>query len=164
MLPTKKKLELFVLVTLISVWHIPVSASVAHTYRLPALLVHAQRAVRKVEPEQALDLLVGRIESLRDADHRAQAHALVCQARYQQQDYVSAEKSCDAAINTGKPSWSHVNNRGVMRFMLGRYDEALTDFRHAASIMVSASLQQARSIRRNVTAAQRRLALKQPAH
>ncbi len=162
MLKAKKKLVgMLAVIALLGMWQTPVNASVADTYHLPTVLVQAQRAVEKGNPEHALDLLAGRIEALRAADHQAQAHALVCQARYQQQDYVSAEKSCDIAVNTGRPSWSHVNNRGVMRFMLGRYDEALTDFRHAASIRVSASLQQSRSIRRNVAAAERRLALKQ---
>ena len=156
MLRTKNLIGLFTLVTL--VWHTQLSASVAHSYRLPTVLVQAQRAVEKGNPGRALDLLNGRMENLREPNDKAQAHALVCQAKYQQQDYANAEKSCDMAVNTGRPSWSHFNNRGVMRFVLGRYEEALADFRQAAAIMLTASQQQSRSIRSNVAAAERRLA------
>ncbi len=159
MLQSKNLVGLFTLAALPGIfWQTPVSASMADGYRPPTVLVQAQRAVEKGKPKRALDLLAGRIEALRAADHRAQAHALVCQARYQQRDYAGAEKSCDIAVSTGTPNWSDVNNRGVMRFLLGRYHDALTDFRHAASIGVTASLQQSRSMRRNAAAAQRRLA------
>ena len=159
MLQSKKLVGLCLLASLPMIfWQTKVSAGVADTYRLPSVLVQAQQAVEKGKPGRALGLLAGRIDSLRDPDHQAQAHAVICQAQYQQQDYASAEKSCDIAATTGRPSWSHFNNRGVMRFMLGRHDEALTDFRQAASIMLTASQQQSRSVRRNVSAAQRRLA------
>lgn len=158
MLLSKKLVGMLALISLPGmIWHATASASVEDTYRLPSVLVLAQRAVEKGKPRHALALLDGRIDSLRDPNHRAQAHALVCQAHYQQKDYVNAEKSCDIAASTGRPSWSHFNNRGVMRFTLGRYDEALTDFRRA-STMLTASQQQSRSIRSNVAAAKRRLA------
>lgn len=160
MLLSKKVVGLVVLISVPSMfWQARASASAADHYnRLPNVVLKAQRAVEKGHPERALDLLAGRIDSLPFPAGQAHAHALICQAHYQKQDYLSAEKSCDVAANTGRPSWSHLNNRGVMRFMLGRYDEALTDFRQAASIMVSASKEQSRSIRSNVSAATRRLA------
>ncbi|MGI9285933.1 MAG: tetratricopeptide repeat protein [Pseudomonadales bacterium] len=159
MLLSKKLVGMIVLISVPSMfWQASVSANVVDHYRLPNVLLKAQRAVEKGHPERALELLAGRIDSLPSPNGQAQAYALICQAQYQQQDYASAEKSCDIAANTGRPRWSHFNNRGVMRFMLGRYDEALIDFRQAASIMVSASKVQSRSIRSNVTAAKRRLA------
>ena len=139
-------------------WQAGASASVADHYRLPNALQKAERAVERGHPDHALGLLEGRIDGLREPSTQAVAHALICQAHYQKQDYVRAEKSCDLAANTGRPSWNHLNNRGVMRFMLGRYDEALSDFRQAASIMLSASSAQSRSIRSNVSAAKRRMA------
>ena len=159
MLLSKKLVGLVVLISVPSMfWQARVSANVADHYRLPHVLLKAERAVERGNPDHALDLLAGRIDDLRDPSMQAVAHALNCQALYQKQDYLGAEKSCDVAVNTGRPNWSHLNNRGVMRFMLGRYNAALTDFRQAASIMVSASKEQSRSIRSNVSAAQRRLA------
>lgn len=158
MLLSKKLVGLLVLVSLPGMfWQVKVNASVVDHYT-PNVLLKAQRAVEKGKPARAIGLLDGRIQTLRDPNHQAEAHALICQAQYQQRDYASAEKSCDIAVNTGRPSWSHFNNRGVMRFLLGRYSEALTDFRRAASIRVTASSEQSRAMRKNASAAQRRLA------
>lgn len=159
MLQSKKLAGLLALAALPAMfWQTTASAGLADSYRPPSVVVLAQRALDKGKSVRALALLDGRIEGLRDSNHQAQAHALVCQALYQKKDYVAAEKSCDIAVSTGRPSWSHFNNRGVMRFALGRYGEALTDFRQAASTMLTASRQQSRSVRSNIAAAKRRMA------
>lgn len=159
MLLSKKLVGWVALVSVPSMfWQAGASAGVADHYRLPNALLKAERAVERGDPDRALGLLEGRINDWRHPTSQAEAHAVICQAHYQKRDYVSAEKSCNIAVNTGRPSWSHLNNRGVMRFKLGRFDEALTDFRQAASIMLSASTTQSRSIRSNISAAQRRTA------
>jgi len=80
-------------------------------------------------------------------------------AEYQKHDYISAEKSCDLAVKSDRPNWSHYNNRGVMRFMLGDYEAALGDFRRAASFaLMPGSKSESRSIRKNVYATEKILA------
>lgn len=154
---TKKLVGLLIIITPAMAWQANVSAEVLGFNRQPIVLLKAERAVATGNPDRVLALLETRIGNIHRPADQAQGYALICQAHYQKQDYNSAEKSCDKAANTGKPSWSHFNNRGVMRFKLGQYDAALTDFRQAASSMYSASRVQARSVRSNVAAAQRHL-------
>ena len=95
MLLSKKLVGMIVLISAPSMfWQASVNANVVDHYRLPNVLLKAQRAVEKGYPERALGLLAGRIDGLRHPDNQAQAHALICQAQYQKQDYASAEKSC----------------------------------------------------------------------
>jgi Flp pilus assembly protein TadD len=138
-------------------WQTGVSAAVINHSHVPTVLLKSERAVVKGQADRALSLLAGKIEDMKDASHRAQGHALVCQALYQKQDYINAEKSCDIAVKEGKPNQSHLNNRGVMRFMLGRYDEALRDFRKAVLIVSVDSPSLSKSVRRNLSAAERRV-------
>ena len=154
---SKKLIGLFTLLFVTSMfWQTQASADTMERHRLPIALKKAERALRNQDPDRAISLLEGRIDGMRHKVAIAQAHALICKAHYQTHDYLSAEKSCDLAVTTGRPNWSHVNNRGVMRFMLGRYDDALKDFSRAASrALIHASHSQSRSIRKNIAAAQR---------
>ncbi len=156
MLIAKKLVGLLVISVPAMLWQANVSAEVLDSLHLPNVLLKAEKALAKGNPDRVLELLETRIGNLHRPADQAQGYALICQAHYQKQDYDSAEKFCDKAANTGRPYWSHFNNRGVMRFKLGHYDAALTDFRQAASTMYLASHVQARSVRRNVAAAQQR--------
>jgi len=162
MLQLKRFVGLFTLVSLTSTfWQTQAYADTLESHRLPIVLKTAERALRNQDPNRAMDLLKGRIDGMRHEVARAQAHALMCKAHYQASDYVSAERSCDLAVTTGHPNWSHFNNRGVMRFMLKRYEEALNDFSRAASLaLLPATNSQSRKISKNVYAAQRRIASK----
>lgn len=157
MLISQRLLRLFGFVAVASMfWQTQASADTFESHRLPIVLKKAERALRNQDPDRAIDLLKGRIERMRHEVAQVHAHALMCTALYQLGDYVRAEKSCDRAVMSGSPNWSHFNNRGVMRFKLGRYDEALSDFSRAASMaLIPASYTQSRNIRKNVSAAQR---------
>jgi Flp pilus assembly protein TadD len=132
-------------------WQAPAQADVFSHYQ-PNVLIKAERALQSGKPDRALTMLDGRIANLRHVGLQAQGHALVCKAHFQKRDFVSAEQACDKAVNTGEGSlsWSDVNNRGVMRLMLGRFDDALNDF-HQAAVMNPGS----RSIHRNISTAKR---------
>ena len=158
MLLAKKIVGILVVTASAMAWQANVSADFYGFTRQPIVLIKAERAVAKGNPDRVLELLATRMDNIHRAEDQAQAYALICQAHYQKQNYASAEKFCDKAANIGKPSWSHLNNRGVMRFKLGQYDAALTDFRQAATRMYSASHAETRSVRRNLAAAERRLA------
>ena len=160
MLISKKLVGLLALISVTSMaWQTEASADTMDNHRLPSVLQKAERALENEDPDRAIGLLEGRIDAMRHQVAQAQAHTLMCKAHYQKQDYLSAEKSCDLAVTTDRLNWSHLNNRGVMRFMLGRYDEALNDFSHAGAIaLLPASTSQSRSIRNNVSAAQRHIA------
>ena len=107
------------------------------------------------EADRAIELLIAKVDDLQRPNLRSKGHALLCKAQYQKQGYVLAEEHCDKAVNLGSPSWSNLNNRGVMRFLLGRYDEALTDFTQASSIMLaSAPKSQMLSVKNNIASAQ----------
>jgi Flp pilus assembly protein TadD len=113
--------------------------------------------VSRGETDRAIELLIANVDDLQRPNLRSKGHALLCKAQYQKQDYVLAEEHCDKAVNLGSPNWSNLNNRGVMRFLLGRYQEALTDFTQAASRMsLSAANSQKWSVKNNIASAQTR--------
>ncbi len=62
--------------------------------------------------------------------------ALECRAHFDRRDFEAAERACDTAVARGhhQDMWSHFNNRGAVRLMLGRHDEALADFRKATRL------------------------------
>ncbi len=119
----------------------------------PSVLAQAERALRRGNSDRALDLLQ-RTSNKRKGASEARRQALTCKALYQQQNYERAEVACDLAIAAEQTNWSHYNNRGVMRYKTERYSEALSDFKHAASIMVAANSKQRRSVKRNISAAE----------
>lgn len=124
----------------------------------PNLLLKAERSVARGQSDHVIQLLGGRVDELQRRYLRSSGYGFLCQAHYQKQDYVSAEKSCDKAVTIGRPGWSTLNNRGVMRFKLERYEEALADFEKAASIMMrTSSVSQRRSVRHNISAAGERI-------
>ena len=147
-LPRNLATALIMAVVSSSLWQSNVSADVFDHYK-PNVLVKADRALQRGQPDRVLELLTGRIETLRHAPYRGEGYALVCKAYYQNQDFLRAEKACDDAVNATTSNWSHLNNRGVMRYLLGRYDEALSDFRQAAAVNAKS-----RSIRENLSAVQ----------
>jgi len=132
-------------------WHSQAGADALDHYQ-PAPLVKAERALERGDATRALGLLDGRVDTLRAGVERAQGHALVCRARFARGEFDLAERACDAAVEEGggAAAWSHLNNRGVMRLLLGRSEEALADF-HAAERLNPA----AGSVRRNIAAARR---------
>ena len=138
-------------------WLNGASASTPVYHQEPIVLKKAERMVSRGEADRAIELLGAKAADLQRPNLRSKGHALLCKAQYQKQDYVLAEEHCDKAVNLGSPNWSDLNNRGVMRFLLGRYKEALTDFNQAGSIMmVSASKSQNRSVKNNIASAQSR--------
>ncbi|MDZ7785173.1 MAG: tetratricopeptide repeat protein [Halioglobus sp.] len=130
-------------------WQSRANADTIDHYR-PSVLIKAERALERGNPERALSLLEGNLEGLRRDAYRADGNALVCRARYEKGDYAAAEQACDTAVRlgSGPQVWSHLNNRGVMRLLLGRVEEALQDFEAAADLNP-----QAWSIHRNIDAA-----------
>src|SRR6056297_281511 len=131
-------------------WNARANADAIEHYQ-PNLLTQAERALERGRPDNALGLLEGRVEGFRRPAHQAQAHAVVCRAWYEKGEYHKAERACDAAVQLDGAAlaWSHLNNRGVMRLLLGRVDEALADFHAAAS-----KNPQAWSVRRNLAASE----------
>ena len=132
-------------------WHSQAGADALDHYQ-PAPLVKAERALERGDAQRALGLLEGRVDTLRGGVERARGHALVCRARFSQGEYELAERACDAAVEEGgaAAAWRHLNNRGVMRLMLGRSEEALADFRAAERLNPAAG-----SVRRNLAAAKK---------
>ncbi|MEH6516397.1 MAG: hypothetical protein V7742_06920 [Halioglobus sp.] len=147
-----------VAVTLLAPWQTTVSAATPVYSHIPATLVKAERSVARGQPDRVIQLLGNKVENLRRPEMQAIGYGLLCQAHYQKEDYVSAEKFCDKAATTGAPNWSHLNNRGVMRVKLERYDEALVDFKRSASIMLaSAPTAQMHSVKRNISSTSERI-------
>ncbi|MEH6593846.1 MAG: hypothetical protein V7746_26500 [Halioglobus sp.] len=138
-------------------WLNGASASTPVYHQEPNMLEKADRMLSRGEADRAIELLSATVDDLQRPNLRSKGHALLCKAQHQKQDYVLAEEHCNQAVNLDSPNWSNLNNRGVMRFLLGRYEEALIDFNQAASIMMlSASKSQNRSVRKNIASAQSR--------
>jgi len=132
-------------------WHGRANADVLGHYQPPALL-KAEWALERGNPDRALALLDSRKAELRRWRAEADASALACRAWYDKGDFERAEQACDQAVQQGggAAAWSHLNNRGVMRLLLGRTDEAIADFHEAASRNPSA-----RPVHRNLAIAAR---------
>jgi Flp pilus assembly protein TadD len=136
----------------IALWQSEVNASATEFNPTPNILVKAERSVARGQSDQVIQLLDSKVDDLRRPEQKSTGYGFLCVAHYQKKDYVSAEKFCDKAVTSGSPNWSHLNNRGVMRFKLERYDEALVDFRKAASIMmVTAPNLQKHSVKHNIS-------------
>ena len=88
---------------------------------------------------------------MRKSSNQAEGYGLICRAYFQQQDFQAAEQNCDKAVTIGGGAsvWSYLNNRGVMRLLLDRPDDALADFRKAAAMNPTE-----RSVRRNMSLAE----------
>ncbi len=115
-------------------WHGPADADTLGHYQ-PTVLRKAELALQHGHPDHALALLQGRGAELRRWRAEAQGSDLMCRAYFEQGDYASAERACDAAVLAGGESaWSYVYHRGVMRLLLGRVDEGVADLRRAASM------------------------------
>lgn len=129
-----------ILITVIAVaaatmllWNARANADALEHYR-PNLLTKAERALERGRPDQALGLVESRVEAFTHDTYRAQGYSLICRAWYEKGDFHKAERACDSAVQLGGGSlaWSHLNNRGVMRLLVGRTGEAMRDFQAAA--------------------------------
>ena len=115
-------------------WHGPAGADTLGQYQ-PPVLRKAELALQHGLPDHALALLEGRAAELRQWRAQAQGSDLMCRAYFDKGDYASAERACDAAVLAGGESaWRYVYHRGVMRLLLGRVDEGVSDLRRAASM------------------------------
>lgn len=134
-------------------WHSQARADAIDHYQ-PAYFHKAEQALEQQQPEKALALLTGRLNGLRHTSYKAAGYDLVCRAHYQLGDYATAEEACSRAVSLGggASAWSYVNNRGVMRLVQGKVQEALTDFEQAASLNPKAI-----SVRKNAELARREL-------
>lgn len=114
-------------------WNARANADAIEHYR-PNLLTKAERALERGRPDQALSLLGSRVDSFTHATYQAQGYSLICRAWYEKGDYHKAERACDIAVqlDSGTLAWSHLNNRGVMRLLVGNTGDAVSDF-HAAA-------------------------------
>lgn len=115
-------------------WHGPVGADTIGHYQ-PTVLRKAEAALQNGHADHALALLQGRGAELRRWRAVAQGYDLMCRAWFEKGDYASAERACDEAVLAGGDSaWTYVYHRGVMRLLLGRVDEGVSDLRRAASM------------------------------
>ncbi len=147
---SKKLINVCVLASVIGVfWQAQANAGVMAQYQPPVLL-KAERAIENSNPDRVLSLLEGRITELHQASFQAEGHDLICQAYRDKGEYAKAEQACNEAVNLDGSAlnWSYLNNRGVMRLLLGRNDAALEDFRQAAVINPNS-----RKVRRNMSVA-----------
>lgn len=139
-----------------ALWQPAATADVSEYHRLPNIFSQAERAIKRGNSERALNLLQERKSSNKHSAYEGKRYELICKAHHQQQNFEKAETFCDMAVATEQSNWNHYNNRGVMLYKMARYSEALSDFEHAASIMVTASTEQSRALKQNILAAERR--------
>ena len=158
MFTSKRFTALSVLTALpLTLWLNGASAGTPLYTQEPNMFKKAELMLSRGEADRTIELLSARVDDLQRRNYRSKGHALLCKAQYQKQNYVKAEEHCDIAVNLVRPNWSNLNNRGVMRFSLGRYEDALTDFNKALSIMsFSAPRSQKSSVQYNIDSAQRR--------
>lgn len=158
MMTPKRIAALSVLTALpLTLWLSGASAGTPLYTQEPNVLKKAELMLSRGEADATIDLLDARVDDLRRPSYRSKGHALLCTAQYQKRNYVAAEEHCNLAVTLARPNWSLLNNRGVMRFSLGRYQDALIDFNQALSIMsFSAPRAQKSSVKSNIESAQRR--------
>lgn len=134
-------------------WQSRANADTIDHYR-PTVLIKAERALERGNPERALTVLEGNVDGLRRDAYRADANALICRAQYEKGNYAAAERACDVAVELGDgpQAWTHLNNRGVMRLLQGRVEAALEDFEAAAVLNPGAW-----AVHRNIDAARNEL-------
>ena len=136
--------KLITLVAALSVttllWNAPAGADTLGQYQ-PTVLRKAELALQHGHPEHAISLLHGRDGELRRWGAVAEGHGLMCRAYFAEGDYANAEHACDQAVlASGEREWSYVYHRGVMRLLLGRVDEGVSDLRRAASMDLDAEI------------------------
>lgn len=150
---TPKKIStLLALATAVAMlWHFEASADTANHYQ-PNRMVRAAEALEHNRPDRTLAMLQGWVEKQRTKSRRAEGHSLMCRAYFLKRDFAKAEEACDAAVlaEGEERNWSHLNNRGVMRLMLGQLNAALDDFQEAAELKPRAS-----AVRKNAVIAER---------
>ena len=102
----------------------------------PQTFAMAEKALERGNPDRALKLLHSQRAMLSHNKHVGRTEALVCRAQFEKRDFAAAEHACNVAVQRGRHQdmWSHLNNRGAVRLILGRYDEALADFRKATRL------------------------------
>lgn len=102
----------------------------------PHALVKAERALEQGDPDLALQYLHRQRAILGHERYAAASASITCRALFQKQDFGAAEAACNTAVERGnyEAMWSHLNNRGAVRLMLGKYDEALVDLRRASRL------------------------------
>lgn len=147
---TKNLINICVLASVIGVFWSGLANADLRTQYQPPVLLEAERALEGSNPDRALTLLEGSIAELHQATFQAEGHDLICQAYRDKGEYSKAEQACNEAVNLGGSAlnWSYLNNRGVMRLLLGRNDAALEDFRQAAVINPNS-----RKVRKNMSVA-----------
>lgn len=152
---TSRSLSLMMALSLSSLfWQPLASADVIDYHRMPNAFIQAERALKRGNSERVINLMQQRNSNQKHSAHDGKRFELMCKAHYQQQRYEKAESFCNMAVTAEQTNWNHYNNRGVMFYKMARYNEALNDFKHAASIMLTASNKQKWSIRRNIAAAE----------
>jgi len=135
------------------------SAEIIDHYQ-PSRLSKAERALDAGNVDRTVALLSDRVSHFNRAASRSRGHSLMCLAHFKKQDFAAAELACHQALsNSGSADRAgHLNNRGVMRLMLGKYEEALVDFEAATS-----SISQRRAAKHNIELALRELAIQEEA-
>lgn len=115
-------------------WQARATAQTLGEYQ-PPVVRQAQWALQRENPERALALLESRTAELRRWRAQAQGEALVCQAYFQIGDYTRAEQACDRAfLATGEENAQYLHNRGVMRLLLGRVIDGVTDLKKVSAM------------------------------
>ncbi len=118
----------------------------------PQAFAKAESALERGNPDRALQMLHRQRAIVNHDRYAARREALVCRAQFQKRNFEAAEQACDIAVKRGahQDMWSHLNNRGAARLMLGRHEEALADFRKATRLNP-----ESRDARRNYQLARR---------
>jgi tetratricopeptide (TPR) repeat protein len=149
-LPTKFSRVLAVASVAALLWQADANADAIDHYQ-PGVLAKANRALQQGNSDRALALLEDRVADMRKSSNQAEGYGLICRAYFQQRDFQVAEQNCDKAVTIGggASAWNYLNNRGVMRLLLDRPDDALADFRKAAAMNPTE-----RSVRRNMSLAE----------
>ncbi len=160
MLTLKKITAIYVVAAIpFAFWMSGAKAAAPLYTQQPSMFKKAELMLSRGEADSAIELLGSKVDSLQRRSYRGQGHALLCRAQYQKQDFVLAEAHCDQAVELGGINWSNLNNRGVMRFLLGRYEEALSDFDRASMVMLNSTPRSKRlAVDKNIASAQKRLA------
>ena len=97
----------------------------------PGFLVVAERAIDRGNADRAIELLSGRLDTLRYDHQVARAASVLCRAHHEKAQAELALEACNTAIETRAANWSDFNNRGVAHFRLGNFEAAIADFRQA---------------------------------
>ena len=140
-----------VLILSVLMWHGKANADIGARYS-PPVLFKAERALDRGNPDRAVELMRGSISESRRRGVKSDVNSILCRAYYQQGDFSLAEQACTQALELGAAgvAWSNFNNRGVMRLLQGRYEEAIADLRSARR-----SNPAAKAVRRNLQLAEK---------